>query len=187
MKIAVYLGSSPGKNPEYRARTEELGHWIGESGHTLVYGGAKLGLMGVLAEAVREKNGTVIGVIPGFIAAKGAVYEDADQIEHTASMSMRKERMMELADAYIAMPGGVGTLEEIAEAISLSRLGRSEKECILYDIGGYYDDLRRLLLKMIDQGFLQPDELAHVHFAESLGEIKELLCDEAEAFTGKPS
>lgn len=182
MKIAVYLGSNPGKNPEFRRKTEELGHWIGENGHTLVYGGAKWGLMGILADAVTKKGGKIIGVIPGFIAAKGVVYTQADEMEYTDSLSARKARMLELADAYVAMPGGVGTLEEISEAISQSRLGRSEKECFLYDVDGYYDDLRRMLLKMIDQGFLQPSELTHVHFVESMEEIAEVLnCEEETA------
>lgn len=177
MKIAVYLGSNVGKNPSFRTKTEELGRWIGENGHTLVYGGAKWGLMGILADTVLSCGGKVIGVIPDFIAAKGAAHPGVTNMMYAESISKRKARMIELADAYIAMPGGPGTLEEISEAISLSRLGREEKPSMLYNVDGYYEDLRKLFIRMIDNGFLKPEEMENVHFADDLEEIADILAE----------
>ena len=177
MKIAVYLGSNVGKNPSFRQKTEELGQWIGENGHTLVYGGAKWGLMGILADTVLESDGKVIGVIPDFIADRGVAHPGVTQMMYTESMSQRKAKMIELADAYIAMPGGPGTLEEISEAVSLSRLGREEKPSMLYNIDGYYEDLRRMFIRMIDNGFLKPEEMERVHFVSDLEEISDILAE----------
>ena len=173
MNIAVYLGSNDGKNPAFKKITEELGAWIGDNGHNLVYGGADCGLMGILADTVQSHGGCVTGVIPGFMNGKRKA--DVNRCIVTETMSERKAAMIELADAFIAMPGGPGTLEEIAEVISLSRLARNEKECILYDYEGYWTPVREMFLKMIDNGFVSPSELNHVHFASDLDEIREIL------------
>ena len=149
MNITVYLGSSIGDDPDYRKEAEHLGEWIGKNGHRLVYGGSHLGLMGVLSNAVLDSGGTVTGVMPEFMIASGRAGGKSIELIRVKDMAERKKKMLELGDAFIALPGGPGTLEEISEAISQSRLGRSEKECFLYDVDGYYDDLRRMLLKMI--------------------------------------
>ena len=175
MNITVYLGSNEGKDPEFRKRTAELGDWIGESGHTLVYGGAKWGLMGILADHVTEHGGQVIGVIPHFIAERGVVHPRITTLEYADTMSERKARMLELGDAFIAMPGGPGTLEEIIEAISLARLGQLKKPCMFYDINGYYTELRSVFDKMIEYGFLKEQEMRCVRYVHNLDEIREIL------------
>ena len=175
MNITVYLGSNTGADPVYKEKTAELGEWIGLNGHTLVYGGAKWGLMGILADHVLDCCGDVIGVIPHFIAEKGVVHPDLTELHYADTMSERKAEMIRLGDAYIAMPGGPGTLEEISEVISLARLDRHKKPCILYDINGYYTDLRKMFIKMIENGFLKPDEMDTVHFVSDLDEIIEIL------------
>ena len=175
MNITVYLGSSEGNDPEFKKRTAELGEWIGRNGHTLVYGGAKWGLMGILADHVLAAGGQVIGVIPHFIAERGVIHPGLSRLEYADTMSQRKARMLELGDAYIAMPGGPGTLEEIIEAISLSRLGQHTKPCMLYDIHDYYHELRSVFDKMIQCGFLKESDMKHVLFVKDLAMIQEVL------------
>ncbi|MBR3359223.1 MAG: TIGR00730 family Rossman fold protein [Solobacterium sp.] len=175
MNITVYLGSNEGKDPEFRKRTAELGDWIGKSGHTLVYGGARWGLMGVLADHVTEHGGRVVGVIPHFIADRGVTHPGITLLEYADTMSERKARMLELGDAYIAMPGGPGTLEEIIEAISLARLGQHKKPCMLYDINGYYAELRSVFDKMIAYGFLKEQDMNCVRYVHDLDEVRAVL------------
>lgn len=171
MRVAVYLGSSFGKDPEYKNIAQEIGKWIGENGHSLVYGGSHPGLMGILADSALEHGAKVTGIIPTFFELKKE--DKVLDLQVVETMSERKQRMMDLSDIAIALPGGTGTLEEIAEAISLTKIGQSRKECFLYNHKDFYGPLRDLFLKMIDQGFLKPEELDHVHFVESIEEIEE--------------
>lgn len=179
MNIAVYLGSNYGKDPKYKEIAKEVGTWIGENGYGLVYGGAFVGLMGVLAENALASGTKVIGVIPAFMSDKE--YKKVTHLEVVETMSERKQRMIDLSDVAIALPGGPGTLEEISEIISLCRLNKTNKECFIYNYNGFYDSLRELFIKMIDQGFLNPNELEHVHFVESIEEIEEILNENYKA------
>lgn len=178
MNIAVYLGSNNGNDPKYIQIAKELGAWIGDTGNCLVYGGAAWGLMGALADVALKHGAPVIGVIPNFIKDKGALYPKLTTLEVVETMSQRKQRMIDLSDVAIALPGGPGTLEEITEVISLCRLKQTSKQCFLYNYNEFWGDLRNLFIKMIDQGFLKPDELSQVHFVESIDEIAELLLQE---------
>ena len=175
MNITVYLGANEGSDPRLGGAVRELGRWIGQNGHALVYGGSKSGLMGALAESVLAAGGHVTGVEPQFFVDAGFVYDDIDELIVTRDMSERKAKMIELGDAFIAFPGGTGTLEEISEVMSKSVLRHINKPCIIYNLNGYYDDLKRLLEKMIEKGLSTPEMQRGISFASNLDEIKALL------------
>ena len=145
MNITVYLGANEGNDPALKQAVEELGRWIGESGNALVYGGSRSGLMGRLAHSVLTAGGEVTGVEPQFFIDSEVQYDGLTKLIVTKDMTERKTRMIELGDAFIAFPGGTGTLEEIAEVMSRVSLGQLDAPCILYDLNGYYDSLKALL------------------------------------------
>ena len=175
MTITVYLGSTSGSDPALAAAARELGTWIGRSGHALVYGGSKCGLMGELAESVLMAGGEVTGVEPQFFIDAGFDYDAITRLIVTQDMSERKAKMIELGDAFIAFPGGTGTLEEIAEVMSKVSLGHLDAPCILYDLDGYYSGLRALLDHMIAMGLSSEEKQRGIFFAEDLDGIKEIL------------
>lgn len=173
MKIAVYCGSDFGVEPAYRACARALGEWIGSKGHTLVYGGGDAGIMGEVASAAFSAGSRNIGVLPGnvpFILERPQPYCAEVLVEE--NMSTRKQRMLELADAFIALPGGIGTLDEITEAITLSKIGVFRKPCILYNEKGYYEPLRAMLGGMEKAGFLAEAYRELVLFSADLAEIE---------------
>ena len=176
VNITVYLGSNEGFDQELKTAVRELGAWIGKNGHTLIYGGSKCGLMGELAESVLMTGGDVIGVEPRFFIDMGLDYDAITQLIVTQDMSERKAKMIELGDAFIAFPGGTGTLEEISEIMSKVVLGHLQAPCIVYNLNGYYDDLRRLLEHMVRAGLASDEKLAGIHFAGSLDEIVKIIC-----------
>ena len=175
MNITVYLGANPGSDPALRDAVRRLGTWIGDSGHALVYGGSKSGLMGELAESVLLAGGEVTGVEPGFFVDAGYVYDAITRLIVTEDMARRKAKMIELGDAFIAFPGGTGTLEEIAEVMSKVSLGHLDAPCILYNLNGYYDALKAQLARMIELGLSTPEKQAGIRFADSLDEIRAIL------------
>lgn len=173
MNITVYLGANEGNDPRLRKSVEELGAWIGSSGNALVYGGSKSGLMGAIADSVLQAGGEVTGIEPQFFIE--------NELQHdglTKDMSERKAKMIELGDAFIAFPGGTGTLEEITEVMSKVSLKHMNAPCILYNLNGYYDDLKALLAKMIDKGLSSKERQEGIYFAENLDEIKRILNEE---------
>lgn len=175
MNITVYLGASEGKDPALRAAVTELGHWIGENGHSLVYGGSKSGLMGALARAALDAGAHVTGVEPSFFIDQMLQYEDLSELIVTDTMAERKAKMIELGDAFIAFPGGTGTLEEISEVMSKVSLKQLDAPCILYNLNGYYDDLKALLRHMSDMGLSSAERQAGISFADTLQDIGEIL------------
>ena len=175
MNITVYLGASPGNDPALGQAVEELGRWIGESGHRLVYGGSASGLMGRLAHSVLAAGGQVIGVEPQCFMDAELQYAGLTQLIVTQDMTQRKAKMLELGDAFIAFPGGTGTLEEIAEVMSRVALGQLRAPCILYDLNGYYAGLRTLLEQMIETGLSTPQRQQGICFAASLAQIRAIL------------
>ena len=179
MNITVYLGANEGNDPALKQAVEELGRWIGESGNALVYGGSRSGLMGRLAHSVLTAGGEVTGVEPQFFVQQELQHDGLTQLIVTKDMAERKTKMIELGDAFIAFPGGTGTLEEIAEVMSKVSLGQLTAPCILYDLNGYYDSLKALLDKMIEKGLSTPQRQQGIRFAADLGEIKEILAEAA--------
>ena len=175
MNITVYLGSNEGKTPGLKYAVRELGTWIGSAGHTLVYGGSKRGLMGELAESVLLAGGEVIGVEPQFFLDMGFDYPEITRLIATKDMSERKAKMIELGDAFIAFPGGTGTLEEISEIMSKVVLGHLQTPCIVYNLNGYYDSLRALLDRMVEEELSSTEKLKGISFVRDLDEIREIL------------
>ena len=175
MNITVYLGANPGSDPALKAAVRELGHWIGEGGHALVYGGSKSGLMGELAQSVLRSGGEVTGVEPQFFVDAGFVYDAITRLIVTEDMARRKAKMIELGDAFIAFPGGTGTLEEIAEVMSKVSLGHLDAPCILYNLNGYYDGLKSQLAHMIRMGLSSWEKQVGIVFADDLAAIVDAL------------
>ena len=175
MNITVYLGANEGNDLTLTEAVRELGTWIGKSGNRLVYGGSKSGLMGVLAKSVVSSGGEVIGVEPIFFVERELQYEGLTQLIVTSDMSERKNKMAELGDAFIALPGGTGTLEEISEIMSKISLCHLDAPCIIFNHNGYYDGLKQLLDKMIEQGLSTKERQSKIFFAESVDDIIRLL------------
>jgi uncharacterized protein (TIGR00730 family) len=154
--ISVYCGSSLGKNKLYKERAIALGEAIYARGLNLVYGGGNIGLMGVIANTVLQLGGKVTGVLPHFLNKKEVGNLDIDELILVDSMHERKQRISKISDAFIAMPGGFGTLEEVTEMLTWSQLGLSRKPIGIYNINGFYDLLLGQFDKMLDEGFLKP-------------------------------
>ncbi len=151
--ICVYASSSEVLDDVYRGHASSLGREIARNDWTLVYGGARIGLMGVAAEAARKNGGRVIGVIPEHISDKGIAFEDADELIVTSDLRSRKAEMERRADAFIALPGGFGTLEELMEIITLKQLDRHRKGIVILNIDGFYDPLISMFEKLISLRF----------------------------------
>lgn len=175
MKITVYLGANEGNDPALKTAVRELGTWIGESGNSLVYGGSKSGLMGELAESVLAAGGTVTGVEPQRFIDEGFLYDAITELIVTPDITERKTKMIELGDAFIAFPGGTGTLDEIAEIMSKVALQDLDAPCILYNLNGYYHGLKILLDQMITMGLSSEEKLQGIYFASDLSEIQKIL------------
>ena len=175
MNITVYLGANEGSDPAMKEAVEELGRWIGESGNALVYGGSRSGLMGRLAHSVLTAGGEVTGVEPQFFIDSEVQYDGLTRLIVTQDMTERKTRMIELGDAFIAFPGGTGTLEEITEVMSKVSLKHLDAPCILYNLNGYYDSLKQLLEHMIEMDLSSAEKQEEIYFAEDLEEIQRIL------------
>ena len=153
-KICVYCGSSPGKNPAYARAATTLAKALYNRGIGLVYGGAAVGVMGAIADAVLEAGGEVIGVIPKSLAVKEVAHDGLSELHVVSSMHERKAMMADLADGFIALPGGWGTLEEIFEMLTWAQLGFHDKPCGLLNVDGYYDGLIGFLENAFEQQFV---------------------------------
>jgi len=155
-KVCVYCGSGKGANPKFARAATSLGKSLAEHGIGLVYGGGGLGLMGEVARSVLRHGGHVTGIIPGFLSAKEQMLREVDELIVTADMHERKKLMFEHSDAFVALPGGVGTLEELIEQLTWSQLGQHEKPIILANIDGFWEPLLSLLAHMREQAFIRP-------------------------------
>ena len=175
MNITVCLGANEGNDPSLKIAIRELGKWIGESGNTLIYGGSKTGLMGEIAESVLASGGEVTGVEPQFFIDSEFQHESLTQLIVTKDIAERKTKMIELGEAFIAFPGGTGTLEEISEIISKVSLKHLDSPCIIYNLNNYYDGLKILLEHMIQMGLSSKERQEGIYFVENLDQIKEIL------------
>ena len=175
MNITVYCGSSMGNRPAYAHAARELGTWIGANGHWMVYGGSQVGLMGVVADAVLDAGGHVIGVEPGFMIERELQHDGIDELIMVETMAERMTKMVELGEAYVALPGGVGTLEEISEIASRIRLDLTQAPCVFFNVEGYYDDFIRYLDRMCADGFILPHEREAITFADTIEEVASAL------------
>lgn len=175
MNITVYCGSSMGKDPRFADAARDLGEWIGSQGHALVYGGSSIGLMGIVARATMKAGGQAYGVEPRFFIDAGVAQCDLTRLFVVESMAERKAKMIELGEAFVALPGGAGTLEEISEIMSLIRLGKTAAPCCFLNIGGYYDSLRAFFETMLDQGFIAQDDFDRYRFPATVGECAAIV------------
>lgn len=175
MNITVYLGANEGNDPGLRKAVEELGTWIGSSGNALIYGGSRSGLMGALADSVLLSGGAVTGVEPRCFIESEFQHDGLTELIVTEDMAERKRKMIELGDAFIAFPGGTGTLEEIAEVMSKVSLKHLDAPCILYNLNGYYRALQALLEQMIEKGLSSEERQEGIYFADNLEEIRRIL------------
>lgn len=153
--ICVYCGSSFGRQAIYTETAQALGELLAERGIRLIYGGAKVGLMGVVADAALSKGGEVIGVIPDSLVTHEVAHEGLTDLIVTDSMHTRKMRMAELADAFIALPGGWGTLDEMFEVLTWAQLGFHKKPCGLLNVAGYYEGLKQFFKHTVDEAFVR--------------------------------
>lgn len=154
--ICVFCGSSHGNEPIFKTQAQMLGKLLAENNKSLVYGGGKVGLMGTIADAVMDNGGNVIGVIPDFLMRKEVGHLGLTELLVVRSMHERKQKMAELADGFIAMPGGFGTLEELAEILTWVQIGLIKKPVGLLNVNGFYDHLLLQMDHMVGQGFLKP-------------------------------
>ncbi len=155
-RICVFCGSRPGGDPAFLGAAAELGKAIASRGMTLVYGGAKVGLMGAVADAALAGGGRVVGVIPKGLVSKEIAHDGLSELFLTESMHERKERMILLADAFVSMPGGFGTYDEFFEVLTLAQIGQHDKPQGLLDVNGFFQPLVRLLEHTIAQSFAAP-------------------------------
>jgi uncharacterized protein (TIGR00730 family) len=153
--VCVYCGSNSGRDPQFMAAAQALAVELAKRGHTLIYGGGNVGLMGVLANTMLANGGQVIGVIPHQLAALELAHECLTELHVVADMHERKAKMADLADAVIALPGGLGTMEELFEAMTWSQLGIHSKPCGLVNTNGYYDHLMSFLETTVEEQFVR--------------------------------
>ncbi|WP_101841912.1 TIGR00730 family Rossman fold protein [Halobacillus sp. Marseille-P3879] len=179
-RISVFAGASTGHDPAFIEQTKKLGKAFAEKKIELVYGGAKSGLMGAMADAILEHGGKVTGIMPTALFEKEIVHQGVTTFIEVDTMHQRKEKMSQLADGFIALPGGFGTLEELFETITWAQIGLHEKPVGLFNIQGYYSPLLNLMDHAIEAGFVSPEnrtillESADPHNLLSLLENKEI-------------
>ena len=160
MRLCIFCGSSPGARPHYAAATVELAQLLAGRGIGIVYGGASVGLMGLLADTALEAGGEVAGVIPEALERKEIAHGGLTELHVVGSIHERKALMAELSDGFIALPGGSGTLEELFEVFTWSQLGLHRKACALLNVAGYYDGLAAFLDHAVGERFLRPEHRA---------------------------
>ena len=174
-RVCVFCGSNSGTRPAYAAAARALGRALAARGLGLVYGGGNVGLMGVVADAVLAAGGEVIGVIPHALMAREIGHTGVTTMHVVDSMHERKALMADQADAFVALPGGVGTFEELFEAITWTQLGLHAKPCGLLNVEGFYDDLLRFLDHAWVEGFIKPETRAIVKASADVAELLDLL------------
>ncbi|WP_195431524.1 TIGR00730 family Rossman fold protein [Morganella morganii] len=167
-RIAVYCGSAAGASEVYRLEAVKFARILVEQGITLVYGGASVGIMGTVADTVLREGGKAIGVIPALLEGREIAHKNLTELHRVSTMHERKSKMIELADGFVALPGGFGTLEEFAEVFTWSQIGLHQKPVGLMNINNYYDPLLSLISKMTDEQFMQ-EKYRHMAIVETDG------------------
>jgi uncharacterized protein (TIGR00730 family) len=185
MRICVYAGSNPGTNPAYAEAAAELARLLASRDIGVVYGGGKVGLMGILADSALAAGGEVIGVIPQDLMDREIGHTGLTELHVVASMHERKALMAELSDGFVALPGGAGTLEELIEVYTWSQLGLHDKPMGVLNVAGYYDGLAARLDHAVQEGFLRAQHRAALHAAATPAELLELFVGWRPATVGK--
>lgn len=191
--VCVYCGSGLGTDPAYAEAARGLGRILAAAQIRLVYGGGSLGLMGTLARSVMEHGGKVTGIIPEFLVARERMMRDVDELLVTDDMHSRKRAMFDRADGFVALPGGLGTLEETVEMLTWAQLGQHEKPVVLANISGFWQPLIALLTHMRDEEFIREGLMARYFVADTVEAIVPVLkkaiaiCKPADQGAGAPS
>lgn len=171
-KIAVFLSSHADLRPSFADATQNVGEWIGQAGHTLVYGGAKKGLMEVLAKCVKAQGGKVYGVVPQILSDRGLVSDCIDVAFHCADLNDRKAIMMREADLILALPGGIGTLDEIFTVLAANTIGLQQKPVVLYNVDGCWDGVMNALFELQREHLVSEESLSWLRVVNNLDELE---------------
>lgn len=175
MNVAIYCGSQTGKSAIYTERAKELGEQLAKASIGIVYGGSNVGLMGAIADAALAHNGKVIGIMPEHLQKREIAHLHLTEIHFVESMHVRKKKMIDLSDAFIALPGGCGTLDEYFEVFTWAQIGLHHNPVILYNINGFYDALVQHFEKMIEEGFIREEQKDILKVATTPDDILEIL------------
>lgn len=175
MHVAIYCGSQMGKNEAYKQAAIEIGGTLASAGHTIVYGGSKIGLMGLMADAALAQGGSIIGVMPEHLQKRELAHKQLTELHIVDSMHTRKAKMIDLSDVLLAMPGGCGTLDEYFEAFTWAQIGLHDKPVILYNVDGFYDALIAHFEKMMSEGFIRDEQHELFHVVTTAQELVALL------------
>ncbi|OHE85424.1 MAG: Rossman fold protein, TIGR00730 family [Lysobacterales bacterium RIFOXYD1_FULL_69_11] len=183
--ICVYCGSNAGSRPTYTERAMALGHRLAADGIALVYGGGNVGLMGVVADAALEAGGEVIGVIPEQLVGWEVAHRGVTRLEVVANMHERKARMFDIADGFVALPGGFGTLDEMFEMLTWRQLGIGNKPCAFLDVEGFYAPLISMMDRMVAERFLHADQRRDLWHGEDIDTMLAWMLDYTPAGADK--
>ena len=175
ISVCVFCGSRYGLRPAYREAAEALGRGVAARGWRLVYGGGDVGLMGAIADAALAAGGDVVGIIPRRLLEREVGKREVDSLVVTGTMAERKDRMIAESDAFVALPGGLGTLDELFEVVTLRQLGYIDKPIVLVDTDGYWQPLLRLIDRIVDEAFAERDATALVEVAETAERALEMV------------
>lgn len=167
MKICVFCSSSENLESDFIAAARQLGEWIGKNAHTLVYGGSEKGLMKECAKAVKTNGGKIISIAPDFVINRGLLNPESDEVIKVAGLAERKKIMMEISDTFIALPGGIGTLDEIFSIAACNVVGECGKPIIILNLNGIYDNLKKLLSKLETERLIRPNNMKFINFCKT--------------------
>lgn len=175
MKICVFCSANAAIDPVFFAKTEELGRWMSEKGHTLVYGGVNQGLMECVAKAVKDTGGRTIGVIPQIVEKSGRISDYVDVEILCDNLSDRKQLMLDKSDVFIALPGGIGTIDEVFTIAASATIGYHEKRVILYNINGFWDALIQMMDDLQQRGMVRGQWRDYIAVASTIEELETIL------------
>ena len=184
--VCVFCGSRPGESDRFLEMARSVGTLIAHRNLAIVYGGGRVGLMGALADAAIAANGRVIGVIPQMLFDREVAHSGLSELHVVRTMAERKEVMGRLSDAFLTLPGGTGTMDELFEAWTWTQLGLQHKPSALLNFEGYYDPLVEFLDRAVERGFLDPRNRAHLWVDEDAERLIERLCASSDAYLDKP-
>lgn len=173
--IGIFCSASANIDTAYFETTRLLGKWIGSEGKTIIYGGANIGLMECIAKAVKESGGRVTGVVPGIMEQNGRVSDIPDEIIYTRDLSDRKDKITELSDVLVALPGGIGTLDEAFHVMSAATIGYHNKKVVFYNVNGFYDGLFAFLKQIQEANFSRRPVTCYYEVANTLDELKTII------------
>ncbi len=175
MKICVFCSANAAIDPAFFVKTEELGRWMSEKGHTLVYGGVNQGLMECIAKAVKDSGGRTVGVIPRIVEKRGRISDYVEVEILCDNLSDRKQLMLDKSDVFIALPGGIGTIDEVFTIAASATIGYHEKRVILYNINGFWDALIQMMDDLQQRGMVRGQWRDYIAVASTIEELETIL------------